>query len=68
MKCLNESTNLCIMRSLIENAVSCDLAVPRETGEERNIKRDLKEILNESADLWIVKNLSKNALYEEEFK
>ena len=32
---------------------------------ERHFKTYLKEILNENADLWIMKKLSINALYEE---
>ena len=61
-KSLNESAAILITKSLTENTDSCDLAVPRETGVERIFKRYLKEILNESAELWIMKNLSKNAL------
>ena len=50
-KSLNERADLLIMKSLTENADSCDLAVPRETGVERHFKTYLKEILNENADL-----------------
>ena len=67
-KNLNESAVLLIMKILTENADSCDLAVPRETGLERHFKIYLKEIVKENADLKITKNLGKNAIYEVEFK
>ena len=65
IKSLNESPDLLIMSSLTENADSCDLAVHRETGVQCHFKRYFKDILNQCAYLWIMKNLSKNALYEE---
>ena len=37
-KSLNESTDLLIMKILTENADSCDLTFPRETGVERHFK------------------------------
>ena len=49
-KNLNESADLLIMKIFTENADSCDLAVPRETGVERHFKTYMKEILNENAE------------------
>ena len=67
-KSLNERADLLIMKILTENADSCDLAVPRETGVERHFITNFNENLNENADLQIMKNLRQNASYEEEFK